>query len=102
MVFTSYVYLLFLALTCLLYWACSGIESLRLIILLGASIGFYASWGLTALPYLVGVTLFAYFSGIYIESAKEERWQQLRMRGCITVLVLALLYFKFWNLLLSG
>lgn len=69
----------------------------RWVLLLGASIVFYASADWKMLFLIGGSIAGSYFAGLKIEQAEEDRKKRGWMIGCIVLLVLILIVFKYFN-----
>ena len=76
MLFTSYGFILFLAVLTLLYYVIPG--KLQWMLLLLGSYVFYAICGLEYLPYLVAVTLIVYFGARILDKKLSEQSEYLK------------------------
>ncbi len=77
MLFTSYGFILFLAVLTLLYYLIPG--KLQWMLLLLGSYVFYAICGLEYLPFLAGVTLVVYFGALIIDKKLTEQNEYLKV-----------------------
>lgn len=66
-------------------------------LLLAASIVFYASADWKMLALLGGSIIVSYYAGLKIEQAEDEKQKRGWMAGCIILLVLILMLFKYWG-----
>lgn len=90
MIFSSYTYVVFLALA----WGIHTLLSARFrnVFLIVTSYIFYATWGVAAVPVLLAITCVTYALGLALAKAKEpERW----LPWSVGLLLLPLLYFKY-------
>ena len=66
-------------------------------LLLVASIVFYASADWKMLALIGGSIVVSYYAGLKIEQAEDEKQKRGWMAGCIILLVLILMLFKYWG-----
>jgi alginate O-acetyltransferase complex protein AlgI len=97
MIFTSYTYVLFLAIVFCLHWLFP--QSWRKPFLILASYVFYCSWKIEFGLLLLGVSLFNWWYGKYV-LARTERTGLLWVG--IAVNLAPLFYFKYFNFFLSN
>lgn len=93
MLFNSLKYALFLPLVVALFWACP--QKFRVPILLLASYVFYMSWRPIYVVLILGLTLFNYFVGLWIEGASDQSKRKLLLTLAIAGNLLTLAYFKY-------
>jgi len=79
MSFTSFNFLLFLALVLTIYYLVP--KKYQWCVLLAASYGFYLSSGLSNLLYILGTTLFTYLGGLRMQKLRDGFQRQLEALG---------------------
>lgn len=98
MIFNSIDFALFLPIVFILYWFVAKNKlAWQNLLLLGASLFFYAWWDPRFL-FLLSFSIFlGYFTGIRIESAKEVNWKKFWFWLSIVLNVGFLAIFKYYN-----
>jgi len=91
----SFSFLAFFAALTLVYYGVP--HRFRWPLLLIASLYFYATFDPRYLLLLFAVTLVAYLGGLLLGSSTSAPQRRLALWGSITVVVGALLFFKYWN-----
>ncbi len=98
MSFTQFQYALFLVPVFALNWAVPG--RFRWLILLGASLLFYASWSLSFFPTLFLVTACSWTAGWFVgRMPAGSRWRRTVLSLGILSSLAPLLFCKYWNFL---
>jgi alginate O-acetyltransferase complex protein AlgI len=98
MIFNSLDYALFLPIVLFLYWfVAKGKLAWQNILLLTASLFFYAWWDPRFLFLLSFSTFLGYFSGIRIDVAKSEFWKKFWFWLSILLNIGFLAVFKYYN-----
>ena len=102
MQFQSFFFLLFFFLTCIIYYVIPG--RVRRYWLLAVSWMFYLSLSPTYLPYLIGLILVAYLSGIVLErcSACPQTKRKWLLAGLLVVVFSALAIVKYGNFVVNN
>lgn len=95
MSFDSIAYLVFLPTVAVLYRLCPSNK--RWIVLLAASIFFYASSSIPLTFLLAAVVAVSYVSGILLERAVGQNVRRAVLIAALTLCVGVLLYFKYFN-----
>ena len=83
-----------------LYWALRG-QRARMVVLLGASVFFYASWNAWLVGLVLGTALFDYWIAIRIEDTVDPRRRRLYLIASLCVTLGLLAFFKYTNFLVS-
>ncbi|MFM2248837.1 MAG: hypothetical protein RL071_4912 [Pseudomonadota bacterium] len=95
MLFHTLDYVIFLALTVLLYW---GLPRGWRVGLLGvASLAFYASWSLIYLPVMLMVVGVAWLGGRWLGTWHRFTGHGWRRAAVMGLLLLPLVFFKYWD-----
>lgn len=94
MLFNSFWFLAFLAVVTAVYYAIP--HRLRWVLLLGSSLYFYATFRVSYLLLLLGVTLVAYLSGLAIGAADGKTRTSILTAGIVAVLG-TLFVFKYYD-----
>lgn len=97
MVFHSFEFLIFFLVVFAFYYLASS--SLQKYILLAASFYFYASFGWTFLPFLVGITLAAYCAGLLLERMPDGRGRTALLTAALAAILASLLFMKYFGFL---
>jgi len=95
-VFTSPIFLLFLALVLAGHWALAGLRS-RKLFLLGASYVFYGWWDWRFLGLLWLSTAVDYTAGLGMARAGTPRGRRAWLAGSLAINLGVLLTFKYWD-----
>ena len=95
MLFHTLDYLVFLPLALLIYWVVP--IRWRLGVLATGSVAFYASWSALYLPVLLGVTATAWLGGLWITRRAGRDGVGTRRVLSLAVLLVPLLFFKYWD-----
>ncbi len=103
MIFNSIEYALFLPIVFFLYWFVSG-RSLRRqnILILSASLFFYAWWDVRFLFLLSFSTFLGYVTGIQIEDSKKDSWKKIWFWISIVLNVGFLGLFKYYDFFITS
>jgi alginate O-acetyltransferase complex protein AlgI len=88
------------AVTFALYWALRS-QRARMVVLLCASIYFYARWNPWLVGLVLGTALFDYWIAIRIEDATGPRQRRLLLAASLSVTLGLLAYFKYTNFFVS-
>ena len=94
MIFNSYTYLLFLAVTVVLYWHLP--RTPRLAMLFAASCLFYGFWRFDFLLLLLASVVTDYFVGIALGALDGGRQRKLALAASLTVNLGLLAFFKYF------
>ena len=100
MLFHSVRFLYLFAAAFALYWAFRN-QRARMVVLLCASIYFYARWNVWLVGLVLGTALFDYWIAIRIEDTPEPRRRKLLLGASLTVTLGLLAFFKYTNFLVS-
>jgi alginate O-acetyltransferase complex protein AlgI len=102
MLFHSLEYAIFLVVVFVLYWALARRPLWRMLLLLGASYLFYASWSRSYLILIIASSLIDYFVGLGLGAA-EARWKRRALLVTSLVANLGMLgVFKYYNFFLDS
>ena len=97
MSFDSLSYLLFLPVTALVHWLCPG--RWRWIVLLAASLFFYASWNAPLTLLLLSVIAVTYLAGRALARTERPGRRRLILALAMAVCIGLMLYFKYFRFL---
>lgn len=97
MSFDSLTFLIFLPVVILLHWLSP--HRFRWIILLAASVIFYASWNIPLTLLLFGVIAVTYLAGRLLSALSSKAARRSVMIASLAVCIGLLLYFKYFNFL---
>ncbi|MEM7441432.1 MAG: MBOAT family O-acyltransferase [Pseudomonadota bacterium] len=94
MLFPTLAFVLFFVVVLALNAAVFDRGAWRKAVLLTASYAFYAAWDVRFLALMAGVSATAYLGGLMVV---RPQWRRLALVGSITVLLLILGFFKYFN-----
>ena len=98
MLFNSVAFAIFLPIVFVIYWSLAGKgHKIQNILLLAASIYFYASWDWRFLLLLATSVILGYFSGVAISNSVKERARKVWLWISIIVNLGFLGFFKYFN-----
>ena len=97
MSFDSLTFLIFLPVVILLHWLTP--HRYRWIVLLTASVIFYASWNIPLMLLLVGVVAVTYLAGLILSKTDRKSARRLVLIASLAACIGLLLYFKYFNFL---
>ena len=100
MLFHSVGFFYLFAATFALYWALRS-QRARMVVLLVASIYFYARWNPWLVGLVLGTALFDYWIAIKIEDTEEPRRRRALLVTSLCVTLGLLAYFKYTNFLVA-
>lgn len=95
MAFNSISFAIFFFVVGISYFSVRSTPTLRVGLLLIASMVFYASWNLAYLPLLLGLATLNHFLGRFL--AEQEKPRRIWLAGGILVNLVPLLFFKYTN-----
>ena len=102
MTFTTIYFALFLTGFVVLFHVARRFPSRARQLVVVANLAFYATWGITKVPLLLGSSLLAFVAARRIAAASEpairRRWLAIGVSGCLALLVV----FKYTNFALSN
>ena len=97
MLFNSYTFLLFFAITYVLYLAARRSKSAQNILLLVASYVFYGAWDWRFLSLIVASTLVDYYCAIAIDSNQQQRRKRVFLAVSVVFNIGMLAIFKYYD-----
>ncbi|MFI5317521.1 MAG: MBOAT family O-acyltransferase [Myxococcota bacterium] len=100
MLFHSVKFLYLFAVTFALYWALPN-QRARMVVLLCASIYFYARWNVWLVGLVIGTALFDYWVAIAIENSEAPRRRRALLVASLCVTLGLLAFFKYTNFLVA-
>jgi alginate O-acetyltransferase complex protein AlgI len=100
MLFHSVRFLQLYLLTFALYWALRS-QRARMLVLLLASVYFYARWNALLVLLVIGTALFDYWIAMRIEEAADRRAKRMLLVASLCVSLGLLAFFKYTNFLVS-
>ena len=95
MLFTSWQYVVFLALICALYYILP--HKLRWVLLLAGSYYFYMQWNAPLVLLIMASTLVSYTAARLIDRTQSTALRRLFLWLCAGFHLAALFYFKYFN-----
>lgn len=102
MIFSSAQFFIFFILLLLVFIMIKDMK-IKKIILLAASIFFYAYWNILFVPLLLGLAVFNYITGIHIDKNPDEsKKRRIIMIIGITVNLSVLIFFKYTNFFIEN
>ena len=83
------------------YWWLLRTQRARNLLLLVASVVFYAHWNPWLVPLVAGTAIFDYRMALAIEDARDEVTRRRRLVAAVAVPLGLLVYFKYTNFLVA-
>jgi alginate O-acetyltransferase complex protein AlgI len=100
MQFTSIDFLIFFAVTAMMFRACQ--PRWRAHFLLAISYVFYCTWSIAMAAFLLLVTVACYFAGLALERWRGTKWASRLIAAAIALLVIDLVFFKSEHFIFAG
>src|ERR1700677_1716646 len=100
MQFTSIAFLIFFAVTAMMFRACQ--PRWRTHFLLAISYVFYCTWSIAMAAFLLLVTVACYFAGLALERWRGTKWASRLIAAAIALLVIDLVFFKSEHFIFAG